>query len=106
YEMNGSGDEAFYTFLYLTRDTFSPRENLALLLQNSDKLDFQGLAPMIRAFYVFLPSCMWHGRPTMVLNTANYFPWEVLNNHSGLAISPTLIGSLVVMGGVWFVPLG
>lgn len=31
---------------------------------------------------------------------------EVLNNHSGLAISPTLIGSLVVMGGVWFVPLG
>ncbi|STW66148.1 ECA polymerase [Klebsiella michiganensis] len=34
----------------------------------------------------------------MVLNTANYFTWEVLNNHSGLAISPTLIGSLVVMG--------
>jgi len=40
------------------------------------------------------------------LNTANYFTWEVLNNHSGLAISPTLIGSLVVMGGVWFIPLG
>lgn len=30
----------------------------------------------------------------------------MLNNHSGLAISPTLIGSLVVMGGIWFVPLG
>jgi len=41
-----------------------------------------------------------------VLNTANYFTWEVLNNHSGLAISPTLIGSLVVMGGVAFIPLG
>ncbi|NHX34212.1 O-antigen assembly polymerase, partial [Escherichia coli] len=26
--------------------------------------------------------------------------------HSGLAISPTLIGSLVVMGGVIFIPLG
>ncbi len=61
---------------------------------------------MIRDFYVFIPSWMWHGRPTMVLNTANYFTREVLNNHSGLAISPTLIGSLVVMGGVWFVPLG
>ena len=106
YGMNVSGDEAFYTFLYLTRDTFSPWENLALLLQNYDKIDFQGLAPMIRDFYVFIPSWMWHGRPTMVLNTANYFTWEVLNNHSGLAISPTLIGSLVVMGGVWFVPLG
>jgi hypothetical protein len=46
YGMNVSGDEAFYTFLYLTRDTFSPWENLALLLQNYDKIDFQGLAPM------------------------------------------------------------
>ncbi len=42
----------------------------------------------------------------MVLNTANYFTREVLNNHSGLAISPTLIGSLVVMGGALFIPLG
>ncbi len=41
-------------------------ENLALLLQNYDKIDFQGLAPMIRDFYVFIPSWMWHGRPTMV----------------------------------------
>ncbi len=46
------------------------------------------------------------GRPDLVLNTANYFTWEVLDNHSGLAISPTLIGSLVVMGGVLFIPLG
>ncbi len=42
YGMNVSGDEAFYTFLYLTRDTFSPWENLALLLQNYDNIDFQG----------------------------------------------------------------
>ena len=106
YGMSVSGDEAFYTFLYLTRDTFSPWENLALLLQNYDKIDFQGLAPIVRDFYVFIPGWLWHDRPTMVLNTANYFTWEVLNNHSGLAISPTLIGSLVVMGGLWFIPLG
>lgn len=42
YGMNVSGDEAFYTFLYLTRDTFSPWENLALLLQNYDNIDFRG----------------------------------------------------------------
>ncbi|MCP6423384.1 WzyE family oligosaccharide polymerase, partial [Klebsiella pneumoniae] len=51
-------------------------------------------------------SWMWPGRPTAILNSANYFTWEVLNNHSGLAISPTLLGSLVVMGGVWFIPIG
>ncbi len=44
YGLNVSGDEAFYTFLYLTRDTFSPWENLALLLQNYHNIDFQGLA--------------------------------------------------------------
>ena len=106
YGLNVSGDEAFYTFLYLTRDTFSPWENLSLLLQNYDKIDFQGLAPIVRDFYVFIPTWLWPDRPGIVLNTANYFTWEVLNNHSGLAISPTLIGSLLVMGGVWFIPLG
>jgi antigen polymerase len=106
YGLNVSGDEAFYTFLYLTRDTFSPWENLALLLQNYDKIDFQGLAPIVRDFYVFIPTWLWPDRPGIVLNTANYFTWEVLNNHSGLAISPTLIGSLLVMGGAWFIPLG
>lgn len=106
YGMNVNGPEAFYTFLYLTRDTFSPWENLGLLLQNYDKISFQGLAPIVRDFYVFIPSWLWPTRPSIVLNTANYFTWDVLNNHSGLAISPTLIGSLVVMGGVWFIPLG
>ncbi|MDN6229133.1 MAG: ECA oligosaccharide polymerase, partial [Enterobacterales bacterium] len=72
YGMNVSGDEAFYTFLYLTRDTFSPWENLGLLLQNYDKIEFQGLAPIIRDFYVFIPSWMWPGRPDQVFNTANY----------------------------------
>ncbi len=38
---------------------------------------------MIRDFYVFIPSWMWHGRPTMVLNTANYFTWEVLKQPFG-----------------------
>lgn len=106
YSLNVSGDEAFYTFLYLTRDTFSPWENLALLLQNYGHIDFQGLAPIVRDFYVFIPGWLWPDRPSLVLNTANYFTGEVLNNHSGLAISPTLIGSLIVMGGVGFIPLG
>lgn len=106
YGLDVTGDEAFYTFLYLTRDTFSPWENLALLLENYDKIEFQGLAPIVRDFYVFIPSWLWPGRPDLVLNSANYFTWEVLNNHSGLAISPTLIGSLLVMGGFWFIPPG
>jgi len=103
YNLNVFGEEAVYTFLYLTRDTFSPWENLALLLENYAKIEFQGLAPIWRDFYVYIPGWLWPGRPSMVLNSANYFTWEVLNNHSGLAISPTLLGSLVVMGGVWFI---
>lgn len=103
YDLDVSGAEAFYTFLYLTRDTFSPWENLALLLQHYQHIDFQGLAPIGRDFYVYIPSWLWPQRPNLVLNTANYFTWDVLNNNSGLAISPTLIGSLLVMGGFWFI---
>lgn len=106
YGMDVSGNEALYTFLYLTRDTFSPWENLALLLDNYHEITFQGLAPIWRDFYVFIPGWMWPDRPLQVLNSANYFTWDVLNNHSGLAISPTLIGSLVIMGGVLFIPVG
>jgi len=106
YNLDVVGDEAFYTFLYLTRDTFSPWENLALLLQHYDRIEFQGLAPLWRDFYVFIPGWLWPDRPSAILNSANYFTWEVLNNHSGLAISPTLIGSLLIMGGVLFIPLG
>ncbi|MBA2817581.1 ECA oligosaccharide polymerase [Candidatus Pantoea persica] len=103
YNLNVFGEEAIYTFLYLTRDTFSPWQNLALLLENYSKIEFQGLAPIWRDFYVYIPSWLWPGRPSMVLNSANYFTWDVLNNHSDLAISPTLLGSLLVMGGVWFI---
>ncbi len=75
------------------------------MLQNYDKIDFQGLAPIVRDFYVFIPSALWPERPDLVLNTANYFTWDV-GQSLWAAISPTLIGSLVVMGGVLFIPLG
>ncbi len=101
YNLSVTGPEAWYTFLYLTRDTFSPWENLGLLFSHYHQLDFQGPAPMWRDFYVFIPSWLWPERPLTILNSANYFTWKILDNHSGLAISPTLIGSLLVMGGVW-----
>ncbi|CAA2929264.1 Putative ECA polymerase [Arsenophonus endosymbiont of Bemisia tabaci Q2] len=56
YGLDVSGAEVFYTFLYLTRDTFSPWENLALLLDKYHKIEFQGLGPIVRDFYVFIPT--------------------------------------------------
>lgn len=106
YNLMLSGAERLHTFLYLTRDTFSPWENLALLLSHYSKIEFQGLAPLWRDFYVYIPTWLWPERPVAIFNSANYFTWEVLNNHSGLAISPTLIGSLLVMGGGWAIVLG
>lgn len=100
YGLNVSGDEAVYTFLYLTRDTFSPWENLALLFSHYQQIEFQGLAPILRDFYVFIPKSIWENRPDLVVNSANYFTWDVLNYYAGLAISPTLLGSFLIMGGV------
>lgn len=72
YGMNVSGDEAFYTFLYLTRDTFSPWENLALLLQNYDNIDFRAWL-QLSAISMSLSLLAVAGSPSMVLNSANYF---------------------------------
>ncbi|CRK85745.1 Putative ECA polymerase [Candidatus Providencia siddallii] len=96
----------FYTLLYLTRDTFSPWENLALILSYYNKIDFQGISPIIHDFYVFIPSWIWPDRPDVILNSTNYFTRKILNNYSGLSISPTLIGSLIIMGGFLSIPFG
>ncbi|WGE50566.1 ECA oligosaccharide polymerase [Actinobacillus equuli] len=104
YGLNVSGKEALFTFLYLTRDTFSPWENVALILDQP--MEHQGLMPIVRDFYVYIPKWLWLDRPDYVLNTANYFTWEILGNFSGLAISPTLLGSFYIMGGFPMIALG
>ena len=106
YSLAGSGAPQVYNFLFLTRDTLSPWENLALILQRHATIDFQGPAPIIRDFYVYIPKILWPDRPNLILNTANYFTWHVLGRNPGLAISPTLVGSLFIMGGVLAVVLG
>lgn len=97
YGLEVDGVDALFTFLYLTRDTFSPWENFALLLAN--KVEYQGLMPIVRDFYVFIPKTLWDMRPDIILNTANYFTLDILNYYTGLAISPTLLGSFYIMGG-------
>lgn len=104
YRLAVEGVEAWHTFLYLTRDTFSPWENVATIV--SHELDFQGLMPIVRDFYVYIPKAIWAERPDIAWNTANYFTKTVLGNQSGLAISPTLIGSFYIMGGGPCVVLG
>ena len=71
-----------------------------------DKIEYQGLMPIIRDFYVYIPKTVWAERPDLIVNTANYYTWEVLNYYAGLAISPTLIGSFYIMGGFPLICLG
>ncbi|WP_208790016.1 ECA oligosaccharide polymerase [Actinobacillus vicugnae] len=104
YGLNVSGSEALFTFLYLTRDTFSPWENVALIL--SQPIEYQGVMPIVRDFYVYIPKWLWAERPDYVLNSANYFTWEILANFSGLAISPTILGSFYIMGGLPMIGVG
>lgn len=106
YRLGGSGAQQIYNFLFLTRDTLSPWENLALILQRHTTIDLQGPVPLIRDFYVYIPKILWPDRPNLILNTANYFTGHVLGRNPGLTISPTLVGSLFIMGGLLAVVLG
>ena len=79
YGMNVSGDEAFYTFLYLTRDTFSPWENLALLLQKLRQHRLPGPGSNCPRFLCLYPFLAVAGSPEYGAETPpNYFTWEVL----------------------------
>ncbi|WP_324683195.1 O-antigen polysaccharide polymerase Wzy [Bibersteinia trehalosi] len=104
YGLDIHGKEIYFTFLYLTRDTFSPWENLARIF--SSEMEYQGLMPIIRDFYVYIPKSLWQERPDIVWNSANYFTKTVLGNQSGLAISPSLLGSFYIMGGYLLIPIG
>lgn len=104
YNLDVQGKEAIFTFLYLTRDSFSPWENFARILATD--VEFQGLMPIVRDFYVYIPPSLWADRPDIAWNTANYFTKELLGNHSGLAMSPTLLGSLYLMGSLPLVAVG
>lgn len=104
YHLDIQGREIWHTFLYLTRDTFSPWENVAKIFESP--LEFQGLMPIVRDFYVYIPQSVWQERPDIVWNTANYFTKTILGNQSGLAISPTLLGSFYIMGGYPLILLG
>lgn len=104
YDLNVQGREAWFTFLYLTRDTFSPWENVVKILHAP--IEYQGVMPIIRDFYVYIPQSIWADRPDIVWNSANYFTKVVLGNQSGLAISPTILGSFYIMGGLMWIVFG
>ncbi len=72
YGMNVSGDEAFYTFLYLTRDTFH-RGRIWRCCCRTTTTSTSGPGSNCPRFLCLYPFWLWPGRPSMVLNSANYF---------------------------------
>lgn len=100
YQLDSRGLQALHNFLFLTRDTLSPWEHLALIVARRSTIEFQGLAPILRDFHVFVPRRVWPGRPDITLNTAKYFTWRVNGGERATSLSPTLIGSSYIMGGL------
>lgn len=106
YRLDSTGWKRLYNFLFLTRDTLSPWEHLALILRRRSAIEFQGLAPIARDFHVYLPRRIWPSRPEITLNTPKYFTWRVYGGERATTLSPTLIGSSYLMGGLPGVLLG
>ncbi len=77
YGMNVSGDEAFYTFLYLT-PTPSRRGRIWRCCCRTTTTSLPGPGSNCPRFLCLYPFLAVPGRPSMVLNSANYFTWEVL----------------------------
>ncbi|WP_264889434.1 WzyE family oligosaccharide polymerase [Shewanella xiamenensis] len=95
------GTTLMINLLSLTKGTFSPWENVAAIFERYEVIDFQYFWPVIRDFYQYIPKSLWLEDTDVIMNTGNYLTFVVLQNADGLTFSPTLIGSLLIMGG-WF----
>lgn len=94
------GTTLLVKILSLTKGTFSPWENVAVIFERYESIEFQYFWPIVRDFYQYVPKSLWLETTDVIMNTGNYLTFVVLDNVDGLTFSPTLIGSLLIMGGV------
>lgn len=108
YGMNFTGDQFVFNFLIFTLDTFSPFDSFGRIAdyyeQSNDALP--GVSVILNEFSSLIPRWIWSGKPDLVLNSGNFFTVEILNYGSAVTISPTLNGSMFLIGGPMLVIFG
>lgn len=90
----------------LAKGTFSPWENIVKIVSAESEIEYQWLWPFIRDFYQYFPKSLWLESTDAIWNTGNYLTKIIMGYSDSLIFSPTVIGSLVIIAGVYGVIIG
>lgn len=103
-----SSSELTFKFLIFTMDTFSPYDSFAKILEyyKNTSEDFQGLSIIVNEFSSLIPRAIWTDKPELVMNAGNFYTQEILNYNAKVTISPTILGSLFLMNGLYGIIIG
>lgn len=90
----------------LAKGTFSPWENIVQIVSVEPGIEYQWLWPFIRDFYQYFPKSLWLENSDTIWNTGNYLTKVIMGYSDSLVFSPTVLGSLIIIGGVYGVIIG
>ncbi|EJD6044837.1 WzyE family oligosaccharide polymerase [Providencia rettgeri] len=90
--------------IYFIFESFSPmlaviNINKALELNN---ISPQLLVTFFNEFSILIPRFLWENKPINVYNNGYYYTTNILNLNTNLTMSPTLLGSSLIMFGSYF----
>ena len=108
YGINSSSELGF-NFLIFTMDTFSPYDSFVKIIEyynNHQEEKFQGFSIIVNEFSSLIPRAIWTSKPELVLNAGNFYTQEILKYNANVTISPTILGSLFLINGVFAIFFG
>ncbi len=85
-------------------DSFSPIYAIKDIIHYIDKTgNIQGFDTFFNEFAIIVPRFLWEDKPINFLNNGYFYTTNILNMDTQLTISPTIVGSFIIMfGTTWF----
>lgn len=85
-------------------DSFSPIYAIKDIIEYIDKTgNIQYFSTFFNEFAIIVPRFLWESKPINFLNNGYFYTTYILNMDTQLTISPTIVGSFIIMfGTTWF----
>lgn len=101
--MNGGMQVILFAF-----ESFSPIHAVININEALDKrlIEPQYLSTFFNEFSIIIPRFLWEDKPINVLNNGYFYTTEILSLDTNLTMSPTFLGTSLIMFGSWFYWVG
>ena len=106
FETLKSEDILYYLTIY-TIDSFSPVYSLHEIIEKVPKVvDYISISYFHNYFLAFIPRFIWPDKPLLMKTSAWFFTNHILQYSREVIISPTFVGEMYMMFGIWGILIG